>query len=154
MVVSTECKCVLEYISQAYNINIEELLQKANDALKERVGVFDRSLCHAKVKSKQGKYSQCSRAPKYGIYCITHYKKSQEPEGLKHGVYNNTYESTHDHDKAYVKPKLVRGTKDLEWIMINHVDYLYDAVTFAVYDFNTRSLIGKLDIDGDIILKH
>lgn len=113
----------------------------------------DLDMCHAIIVKGKGK-QQCSRSKKKGSLCTTHYKEWEENHGkVKGGVISNSplYASKALDDVASPPSPSTTFPFHVELITVQRIDYLYDRVTRYVYDFDSHTLVGKLQDNGILV---
>jgi len=109
----------------------------------------DETKCMAKIKNKEGKCVQCSRSKKQGNYCVTHYNHAAKGQ-LRFGEYVSTQRVLCRTNKNRNR-QTSKNDLELEFIIIDNIDYLIDPVTRRVYDFDNMDLVGKIKDSGAFV---
>jgi len=107
----------------------------------------------AKIKRKGvggDEYCQCSRSKKKGSFCITHYKQSLCGL-LKHGEFNDQQREARNTRVAKRKMSTEIQAEILDLDAMGR--FLFDPITWWVYDVTTQCRIGYLVEDEEDKLK-
>ena len=113
---------------------------------------IDETKCMAKIKNKDGKCVQCSRSKKQGNYCVTHYNHAAKGQ-LRYGEYSSSQRALCRTNKHRSRQTCKREL-ELEFIIIDNIDYLIDPITRRVYDFDNMVLVGKIKDSGAFVPQH